>query len=229
MGRRGTPDYEVFPIYGGPLTDGLDRGQGLRALQPLFRRIEDTLRNQRQSVMIHCRAGAHRAGTMGVILAMYFLHLNLSDAQRHVRRRRSATHIVGKNLEIVYQVAAEMERAGQHPLPVAPATGSNLAPTTSKAAPATQSKDRPAVRLTAAPAAPEIAPTPTVRLTAAPAAPKIAPTALAAHLPAVPAAAGSPQTKAASPEPPSAAPKASAPSVALILTINMKRPLLCNH
>ena len=194
MGHRGTPDYEFFPIYGASLSE----------LQPLFRRIEDTLFNQRQSVMIHCRAGAHRAGTMGVILAMYFLHLNPSDAQRHVRRRRSATRIVGKNLEIVYQVAAEMERARQHPLPVAPATGS-------MAAPATQSKARPAERLTAAPAAPEIAPTPTVRLTAAP------------------AAAGSPQTKAASPEPPSAAPKASAPSVALILTINMKRPLLCNH
>ena len=188
MHQRGTPAYDRFPIYGGPLTSALIARNALGVLEPLFHRIEETLRNQ-QSVIIHCRAGAHRAGAMGVILAMYFHHLNPSDAQRHVRRRRSATHIVGQNLSIVYQVAAEMERARQHPLPVAPATGS-------MAAPATQSKARPAERLTAAPAAPEIAPTPTVRLTAAP------------------AAAGSPQTKAASPEPPSAAPKASTPRVA---------------
>ena len=157
--KRGTPDYLRFPIYD-RLTGPLDCGQGLSVLEPLFRRIHDTLRIQRQSVMIHCRAGAHRAGTMGVILAMHFLDLNPSDASRHVRKRRSATHIVGNNLDIVCKVAAEM---------AAVAAPNRLV----------QPKARPAGPVTAAPAAPQIAPTPRARLTAAPAAPKIAPTELA--------------------------------------------------
>ena len=67
---------------------------GVRAFYaPLFRFAEDALKRG-ENVMVHCLAGAHRAGTSGISLVMYFMNLSASQAVGYVRERRlSLIHI----------------------------------------------------------------------------------------------------------------------------------------
>ena len=48
------------------------------------------------SILIHCNAGAHRAGLVGSSIAMRELHLSPKDAVAHVRKRRVVTHVTGE-------------------------------------------------------------------------------------------------------------------------------------
>ena len=182
----------MFATNGREMEQAVRNKNTLTVLQPIFDIIEQYLRWT--NVMIHCRAGVHRAGTMGVILVMKFLSLNLKDAMRHVRSKRRATNVIGWHLTIAHQVASELEGSTIPAAPAAPIAGL----VTKAAAPA--------------PRLPPKAATPVAGTTA-----KSAPTspARAAHLSGAPAAAETP----ASPGPP----------VALILTTNIKRPLICNH
>ena len=171
--ERGTPEVITWAVCGEMVQRYMDEGKRvLPLLEPLFNEIQCYLAD-RKNVMIHCRAGIHRAGTMGVILAMEFLNLNAKDAVRHVQRHRRATSVLGDLWAFVLRVAEEMEwRRPPSAAPAAPpatAQERSAAPASppsyweripaAPAAPATQQQS-------AAPAAP-----PGLRLTAAPAAP----------------------------------------------------------
>ena len=130
------PRYLRFPIVNGNMWNAYDSNSTLESLQGLFARVDETLRCQ--NVMVQCRAGIHRAGTMATILCMRLLHLTPQDAIRHVRHKRAGTQIMGGCLAMVQQVFAEMERS-RTPLPAAPA------------APGTPPKAAPRVRLNPAP------------------------------------------------------------------------------
>ena len=129
-----TPVYVVFPMCG-MFSAAARQGRGcLSELEPLFEHIQQTLVRDRLNVMIHCRQGTHRAGTLGVILAMHFLRLTPGEAFGHVRRKRRATRVIGRNLDIVLQVAAEMDNMMPRRQQLPPAPASPPAPaTTSKA------------------------------------------------------------------------------------------------
>ena len=122
--------------------------------------------------MIHCRAGIHRAGTMGVILAMEFLNLNAKDALRHVQKHRRDTRVLGQLWALVLRVAEKMKwrrpRSAARAAPPATAQERSAAPATpptywerlpaAPAAPATQQRSAasaapPGLPLSAAPAA----------------------------------------------------------------------------
>ena len=200
----GTPELDIFAVCGREVRSRMRRGEEiLPMLEPLFARIQHHL-SSRQNVMIHCRAGVHRAGTMGVILAMHLLSLNPRDALRHVRKRRRLTNVCGDNWEVVLRVAAEMEDRWQQ-------GGLSAAP----AAPATYQE-----RLSAAPAAPA---TPQERFyfSAAPAAPAEPENPLTPRSPLAPRAA--PKFAPKSPLAPGAAPK-SAPVRLVSLSSSESEP-----
>ena len=63
-------------------------------VKPLLVFLARALREGRQ-VLIHCLAGAHRAGTTGVICLMYFGGLRRTDAIKLLRQRRPVVDIIG--------------------------------------------------------------------------------------------------------------------------------------
>ena len=112
------PRYLRFPIVNDNMWNAYASNSTLESLQVLFARVDETL--PCRNVMVHCRAGIHRAGTVATILCMRLLHLTPQDAIRHVRSKRAGTSIMGDCLAMVQQVFAEMERSST-PLPAAPA------------------------------------------------------------------------------------------------------------
>ena len=106
------PRYLRFPIVNDNMWNAYASNSTLESLQVLFARVDETL--PCKNVMVHCRAGIHRAGTMATILCMRLLHLTPQDAIRHVRSKRAGTSIMGGCLAMVQQVFAEMERSRTH-------------------------------------------------------------------------------------------------------------------
>ena len=164
-----------FPVCGAMVQKRMDEGGSiLQLLEPVFNEVRSFLA-MGKNVMIHCKAGIHRAGTMGVILAMKFLNLNAKDALRHVRQRRRKTCVLGQLWALVLRVAEEMEwrrpRSAARAAPPATAQERSAAPATpptyweripaAPAAPATQQRSAasaapPGLPLSAAPAAPGV-------------------------------------------------------------------------
>ena len=95
-GEWNTPAVTNFPVCDAMVERRMDEGGSiLSLLEPLFNEVRSCFA-MGKNVMIHCRAGIHRAGTMGVILAMEFLNLNARDALRHVRKHRRNTCVMGR-------------------------------------------------------------------------------------------------------------------------------------
>lgn len=63
-------------------------------LYPLLQFVDRALQ-QGQSVLVHCRAGAHRAGTTGVILLMHYGHLSSEAALHWAQKRRKIISPIG--------------------------------------------------------------------------------------------------------------------------------------
>lgn len=61
---------------------------------PLFDFAERHLKDGK-NVMVHCLAGAHRAGTAGISVAMYFMKINASQAVGYVKERRPIVDPIG--------------------------------------------------------------------------------------------------------------------------------------
>lgn len=56
--------------------------------------VEDAVDNG-GSVLVHCLAGAHRAGTTGCLLLMHFLSLSAADAIKEAKRLRPVINPIG--------------------------------------------------------------------------------------------------------------------------------------
>lgn len=97
-----------------------------------------------KSVLIHCRAGAHRAGTVTCALVMYMGHLSMDEAVRSVKRSRSVVSISGTFCLVLRDLEAALarERAKMEPLVAAPAAEHDvpLNPTEPVAAPAAEER-----------------------------------------------------------------------------------------
>ena len=154
-----TPAVTNFPVCDAMVFEG---GSILDLLEPVFDEVRNCFAKEK-NVMIHCRAGIHRAGTMGVILAMEFLNLNAKDALRHVQKHRRDTRVLGQLWALVLRVAEKMKwrrprSAARAAPPATPPTYSERIPA-APAAPATQQRSAasaapPGLPLSAAPAAP---------------------------------------------------------------------------
>ena len=72
-GEPATPTLDVMAVCGEEVRSAMRSTGIVHLLDPLLDRIQHLLTSN-VSVMIHCRAGVHRAGALGVILAMHFLN-----------------------------------------------------------------------------------------------------------------------------------------------------------
>ncbi len=55
-----------------------------------------------ENVLIHCLAGAHRAGTMGIISLMFFCSLNKVEATKAAQRLRPVINPIGYEASMCY-------------------------------------------------------------------------------------------------------------------------------
>ena len=66
---------------------------------------------RRQNVLLHCVAGAHRAGTASCAIAMRFLNMSFDAALAHVNKARSFINIYGELHESMVQLDKELSAA----------------------------------------------------------------------------------------------------------------------
>ena len=59
--------------------------------------------------MVHCLAGAHRAGTSGVALAMYYLRLSAIQGTMFVKERRPIVDPIGSFPELLKRLDAALQ------------------------------------------------------------------------------------------------------------------------
>jgi len=73
-------------------------------LSPLFLFIDSAL-ELGNSVLVHCLAGAHRAGTTGILSVMHYANFNQKTATAHVQKCRSVVEPIGnlKEILVVYE------------------------------------------------------------------------------------------------------------------------------
>ena len=87
--------YLRFPIAHWWRAPDVATPAGVRAFYaPLFSFAERALQRG-ENVMVHCLAGAHRAGTSGISLVMYFMNLSAPQAVGYVRERRPIVDPIG--------------------------------------------------------------------------------------------------------------------------------------
>ena len=79
-----------------------------RYFAPLFAFVEKVLRAG-GNVMVHCLAGAHRAGTSGVALAMYYLRLSAIQGTMFVKERRPIVDPIGSFPELLKRLDAALQ------------------------------------------------------------------------------------------------------------------------
>lgn len=83
-------------------------GAGVRKFyKPLFDFVEDALRAG-ANVMVHCLAGAHRAGTSGVSCVMYFMKLKAAPAVQYVKERRPIVDPIGSFPDLLRKLEAAL-------------------------------------------------------------------------------------------------------------------------
>lgn len=82
--------------------------------KPLFQFLEDQL-SQGNSVLVHCLAGAHRAGTTGIACLMHFTGMNPMEATLAAQQLRPAINPIGDFplLLQLLEVGMEIEKGKQ--------------------------------------------------------------------------------------------------------------------
>ena len=86
-GDRGMPKWERFPVTYAITRPDSSVGTLSSFWEPLWKGV-DQAKATGGSILIHCNAGAHRAGLVGSSIAMREYGLQPKDAVAHVRRRR---------------------------------------------------------------------------------------------------------------------------------------------
>lgn len=100
--------YLRFPIAHWWRAPEMQTHAGVRAFYaPLFNFAESALRRG-ENVMVHCLAGAHRAGTSGISLVMYFMNLSAPQAVGYVRERRPIVDPIGSFPDLLRRLEKAM-------------------------------------------------------------------------------------------------------------------------
>lgn len=124
--QEGKLEYYRFNISFWP--SSADDAGILRFVAPCFEFIDRALAAG-GSVLVHCLAGAHRAGTTGCLLLMYKAQLGQHDAVRAAKKLRPVIDPIGRLPEFLsrYQRARRAED-GAAPAPAAPAPAASPRP-----------------------------------------------------------------------------------------------------
>eukprot|EP00451_Oxyrrhis_marina_P023061 CAMPEP_0204355854 /NCGR_PEP_ID=MMETSP0469-20131031/34479_1 /ASSEMBLY_ACC=CAM_ASM_000384 /TAXON_ID=2969 /ORGANISM="Oxyrrhis marina" /LENGTH=682 /DNA_ID=CAMNT_0051343197 /DNA_START=21 /DNA_END=2069 /DNA_ORIENTATION=+ len=96
-------NFQVSTWWSAP---GVDTASGvLQFFQPCFDFVDRSLEEGR-SVLIHCLAGAHRAGTTGVAVVMQRAGMSYADALAHVQEQRAIVNPVANLGEVLEKLSA---------------------------------------------------------------------------------------------------------------------------
>ena len=88
-----------------------DHGQLLRFLSPLFDFVLDALKRDK-SVMVHCLAGAHRAGTATCSLLMRITGASARTAVYAAQQRRSIISPIGSFSDLLQRIDVALSESG---------------------------------------------------------------------------------------------------------------------
>ena len=103
--------YLRFPIAHWWSAGDMNSNHGVRKFyEPLFGFVEKALK-EGKNVMVHCLAGAHRAGTSGISMVMYLMKLSAPQAVMFVKERRPIVDPIGSFPDLL----GKLERALNEP------------------------------------------------------------------------------------------------------------------
>lgn len=107
--------YLRFPVAWWQKARGMDSAEGvLRFFGPVFDFVDDAMA-RRENVLIHCLAGAHRAGTTGVAVVMHLSGKDAAVALAECRHRRPAVDPIMSLGELLMRLDQAMTAAkGAH-------------------------------------------------------------------------------------------------------------------
>ena len=147
LGRKGGTTFYRFMV-----TRGAEAPNVLDFFRPVFEGIVAALAAGK-SVLIHCRAGAHRAGTTACAAIMHLAGLGAEDATRLVKKSRQAVHISGDFQHLLKRLQEDILRAAADSMTVAapaaghpaalPAAGTSASSSSSAALPPPKAMPRP--------------------------------------------------------------------------------------
>jgi len=109
--HAGTLAYYTFPISQWSMHVKRDSSASVLAFSdPMFKFIEDAI-SRGENVLVHCLAGAHRAGTTGCACLVHFAKMNVPDAIRTAKTCRRIIDPIGQLPEFLARLfTAESER-----------------------------------------------------------------------------------------------------------------------
>mmetsp|Transcript_52782 Transcript_52782/g.114052 ORF Transcript_52782/g.114052 Transcript_52782/m.114052 type:complete len:378 (+) Transcript_52782:25-1158(+) len=107
---EGDPQFRYlrFPVASWQHEDDVSSSSGvLRFFEPLFRWVDDAVA-KRENVLIHCLAGMHRAGSVGVATIMHLTGKSSADVLREVQQKRPSVQLVLGLVELMRRLDAAM-------------------------------------------------------------------------------------------------------------------------
>ena len=107
VGHPSMPNWVRFPVTSAITRRDRSVGNLSSFWGPLWKGV-DQAKEAGGSILIHCNAGAHRAGLVGSSVAMRELGLQPKDAVVHVRNRRVVTHVTGDLFATLASLAVDM-------------------------------------------------------------------------------------------------------------------------
>lgn len=91
-----------------------ERGVGvLEYFAPCFNGIDSSMQRG-ENVLVHCYAGAHRAGTVGIAFLMHAGRLRLHEALRVAQRCRPIVNPFARLLKLLHMLEKALEDAGHY-------------------------------------------------------------------------------------------------------------------
>jgi len=100
--HKGTLDYFTFDIAWWRRQAGKSAQELINFLKPVLEFINDVI-NRGESVLVHCLAGAHRAGTTGIICLMHFEGLLSKEAVVLAKSRRPIIEPIGDFRDLLFK------------------------------------------------------------------------------------------------------------------------------
>jgi protein-tyrosine phosphatase len=95
--------YYTFPISHWQLYVNSTNASVQAFTDPMFEFINEAI-SSGQNVLLHCLAGAHRAGTTGVACIIHFAGLNVEESVAIAKRCRPIIDPIGQLPEFLYRL-----------------------------------------------------------------------------------------------------------------------------
>jgi len=101
--HAGKLSYINFPISHWQSFVNSNNASVLSFVEPVFAFIDEAITNG-ESVLVHCLAGAHRAGTTGVACLIHYAKMNVSNAIAAAKQLRPIIDPIGQLPEFLHRL-----------------------------------------------------------------------------------------------------------------------------